>query len=263
VSGAANQLAHYNQFTAALAKAASVDEVKAIHDQAAAMKAAAKILNDREAVADMAVIRARAERRLGEMLEVGKADRAGRGKPKNVSEKRLLLPTLKELGIDNNLAHRARRAAALSQEAFYALIAEGRESIVEGTFYNSINYPESEAEVAERKAERKRARAIGKKRRAEYKAELERTRPEREAELAEHQARLAAKEAGEPDGEVAAPIAPAAPVIPAPAPGPLPTRALAEFKVACRTWLPKLSGEDLDAAIAYASTFARVPEVAA
>jgi hypothetical protein len=252
-------LAHYNQFTAALAKAASVDEVKEIHDKATALKAAAKILNDRKVVADMAAVRAKAERRLGEFMEAGKADRAGRGRPKNISGK-CLLPTLKELKINDNLAHRARRAAALSQEAFDALIADQRESILESSSTNQIYYPECEAEVAEKKAERKRARAEGKKRRAEAEAELERTRPEREARFAAHQAWVGA----EPDDDVVevAPVAPVAPVEVKPCPAPAPAadskskQALGEFKYACGLYLRKLSPEDFGAAISYAQSFA-------
>jgi hypothetical protein len=248
-----NQLTRYDQFTAALAEAASVDEVKAIHDKATALKAAAKILNDREAVANLAVIRAKAERRLGEFMEAGKADRAGRGKPKNISGKCLRLPTLRELGIGDNLAHRSRRAAAMSQEAFDDLIAEQHKEICEG-IAGQIYYPQCEAEVAEKKAERKRARAEGKKRRAENKAKTERERPEREARFAEHQAWVAAQ-ADEPDDDIVEVLTAAPASAPAPA-GPLSAKALGEFKYACRNWLTKLSPEDFAAAIAYAQSFA-------
>jgi len=144
------ELLHYNAFMAALAKAASVDEVKAIHDKAAAIKAAAKVLKDREAVANMAVVRAKAERRLGEMLEQGKADRAGRGKPKNISEKCFKLP--------------------MSQEDFDSHIAEEREMILEGS-YDRIHYPESKELKAERLAADREDRKREKERKAKRRAE--------------------------------------------------------------------------------------------
>jgi hypothetical protein len=170
-------LAHYNQFTAALAKAASVDEVKQIHDKASALKAAAKVLNDRDTVANMAVVRAKAERVLGQKMETEKSGRAGRGKPKNISGK-CLLPTLKELGISDNLAHRARRAAAMPQEKFDALIAEQREEIRESTTTNQIYYPESEAEVAEAKVERKKDRARAKQHKKQWAERIAAEAPE-------------------------------------------------------------------------------------
>jgi hypothetical protein len=59
-------------------------------------------------------IRLRAERRLGEMMEEGKADRVSHGNDRRskVSEK-LLKPKLEDVGIVGNLAHRARTYARL------------------------------------------------------------------------------------------------------------------------------------------------------
>jgi len=74
-----NQLALYESARAALAKAVKVDEVKEIRDKAMAIKAAAKIAKDREMEANAFELRARAERRLGEMMEAGKADCASQG----------------------------------------------------------------------------------------------------------------------------------------------------------------------------------------
>src|SRR5262249_2787879 len=100
------ELALYESARAALAKAVKVDEVKEIRDKAMAIKAVAKLAKDREMEANAYELRARAERRLGQMMEEGKDQRAGRGR-QLVSEK-LIKPTLKEAGIDGNLAHRAR-----------------------------------------------------------------------------------------------------------------------------------------------------------
>lgn len=67
-----------------------------------------------------AEIRMRAERRLGQLMkEMPKNEGGygpGRGKKSQVSEKPSFLPpTLAEQGIDHNLAHRARNAAAVAQ----------------------------------------------------------------------------------------------------------------------------------------------------
>jgi hypothetical protein len=59
--------------------------------------------------ADAWEIRQRAEKHLGEMMAEGKSDRTSQGgdRRSKVSEK-LLKPTLKDAGIDSNLAKRAR-----------------------------------------------------------------------------------------------------------------------------------------------------------
>jgi hypothetical protein len=95
-------------------------------------------------------------------METGKADRAGRGKPKNISGKCFKPPTLKELGISDNLAHRARRAAAMSQEDFDALIADQRQQILDN-LADAIFYPESEKRLAEIAAENEADREAAKK----------------------------------------------------------------------------------------------------
>jgi hypothetical protein len=149
-----NQLALYESARAALAKAVKVDEVKEIRDKAMAIKAAAKIAKDREMEANAYELRARAERRLGEMMEAGKADRASQGGDrKSKDSAKLLKPTLKEAGIDGNLAHRARSAAAMSDEDFAAYVETHRDSILQPVFQPA--YPESKEQKAERLAERR------------------------------------------------------------------------------------------------------------
>src|SRR5262249_29189623 len=116
------ELALYESARAALAKAVKVDEVKEIRDKAMAIKAAAKIPKDREMEANAYELRARAERRLGEMMQAQKetvglnTGAKGIGKKPKVrdSEK----PTLSEAGIDKNLAYRCRSAAGMSEEDF-------------------------------------------------------------------------------------------------------------------------------------------------
>jgi hypothetical protein len=68
-----NELQFYDAAKAALAKAKQVDEVKKIHDKAAAYKAAAKVAQDKTLEVDAAEIRMRAERRLDELMKDQKA----------------------------------------------------------------------------------------------------------------------------------------------------------------------------------------------
>jgi hypothetical protein len=72
-----------------------------------------------DCLADAVEIRLRAERRVGEMMEQGKDDRAGVGRrwDNGVSETPLK-PTLDEAGINKNLAKRARILRDKSDEEF-------------------------------------------------------------------------------------------------------------------------------------------------
>jgi hypothetical protein len=84
--------------------------------------------------ADAWEIKARATRRVGELIEaqrksVGLA-KAGR-KPKNGVAKTPNSPTLADVGIDKNLAKEARKMAAVPAEQFDKIIADGREHITE------------------------------------------------------------------------------------------------------------------------------------
>jgi hypothetical protein len=168
-----NHLALYDAANAALSKAVRVDEVKKIRDEAQALKLCAKIAKDRDLEANAAVLRARAERRLGEMIKAQKETvglaKAGR-RPKNRVSEKPDLPTLEEAGIDKNLAHRARSAAAMSEQDFEEGVNELRDDILSGDCWRKVpqvNYPETPEQEAERKAEERAARAATKKRLAE------------------------------------------------------------------------------------------------
>ena len=123
----------YDAAMRAIAEAKAVDEILLIHDQARAMAAAARIAKNREAEINMAEIRIRATRRLGEMMEQGKTDRACEGRPKKrVSEKPISSPpTLKEIGIGKTLAHRARKLATHPEKKFVQMMKEWRTEAVE------------------------------------------------------------------------------------------------------------------------------------
>jgi hypothetical protein len=130
---AMTQLVRYDAACKALAEAKGVDEVKDIRDKAMAMRLYAKQAKNRQLEADAFEIRLRAERRLGEMMETGKADRAGHGgdRKSKVSEKPLK-PTLAEAGIDKNLGNRARKLRDIPDREFEHVISEGREAIERG-----------------------------------------------------------------------------------------------------------------------------------
>lgn len=133
VSYSESALVKYDAACRAIAEAKAVDELKEIHDAARAMAAAARVAKNKQAEADMAAIRRRAERRVGEMMAAqreaglmssGAAD-AG-WKETHVAEKPI---TLAEAGIDKNLAHAARTAAAIPAEDFEKQVEERREKI--------------------------------------------------------------------------------------------------------------------------------------
>jgi hypothetical protein len=248
-----NHLALYDGARAALSKAVAVDEVKNIRDKAVAIKLYAKQAKDRELEANAYELRARAERRLGQMMEEGKDQRAGQGGDRRSKDsKKPLKPTLDEAGIDKNLAHRARSAAAMSDEAFADHVEMSRGGILHPAFEPS--YPETKEQKAERLAERREFR---KKRReqhrklAEEKAEDE---PAAAPPAAGHwvqqkitvEQRHADHEKLDDDQPVAAP--------PDRTNNGKSAAALAEFKFACRQWLPKLNRKHLEEAIAFLRT---------
>lgn len=146
------ELVKYNEACRALAAARSTDEVKSIRDKAIAIRAYARQAKNKSLEADAFEIRLRAERRLGEMMVADKDNRASHGgdKKSKVSEK-LLKPTLSEIGIDGNLAHRARQLNKLSDRAFENLVAEGREDVrhsAERSALSKINRQEKHQGIA-------------------------------------------------------------------------------------------------------------------
>jgi hypothetical protein len=117
-----------------LAEAKTVDEVKSIRDIAMGLVEYAKQATDCQLEEEAAVIRKEAERILGKMMEQQKGtiglNKGGRPKTgireNPVSDQR---PTLAEAGIGKNLAHRARSAAAMSDDEFQAEIDATREAV--------------------------------------------------------------------------------------------------------------------------------------
>ena len=126
------QLQFYDAAKAALAKAVKVDEVKNIHDKAAAVKAAARIAKDKKMEADAHELRMRAKRRLGQLIKeqertvgLSAGARGSKKKGARVDDK----PTLAEAGIDKNLAHQSRTAAKPTDAEFEQKVEAEKEQI--------------------------------------------------------------------------------------------------------------------------------------
>lgn len=137
---------------AAIAAAVAVDEILDIHDRMRAIEAAARVAKNRDAEADAAVIRLRAERRLGEMLAQTKRHRGGR--PKTGSEnEQVSEPRLADIGVDRKLSARAQKLFAVPAADFDQHIAEFREEVRELGGRVSAKLIR-EGEKAQRRAER-------------------------------------------------------------------------------------------------------------
>jgi N6-adenosine-specific RNA methylase IME4 len=143
-------LVKYNAARRALAEARTADEVKSVRNTAIAIQAYARQAKDKSLEADAFEIRVRAERRLGEMMAVGKDQRQSRGgQGGKVSEK----PSLADAGIDKNLANRARKLWALPPDDFETLISEGREDIrrsIERSVLSKLNRQQKHQNIAAR-----------------------------------------------------------------------------------------------------------------
>ena len=129
-------LMKYDAACRAVAEAHRIDEVKDIHDRAAALSLYARQARDGELIAHATRIRKRAERRLGELMEddrkAGKLAKGTRGSP--VKGARVASgPTLADQGVDKHLADRARKAAAMSEAKFEEQVAHAVKVAVAAT----------------------------------------------------------------------------------------------------------------------------------
>jgi hypothetical protein len=129
------KLVKYEAACRALHEVRSVDEVKEIISQNEMLRAYARQAKDTRLIADATEIKLRAERRLGELM-AQQAKTVGMAKPpgSNQHKQRVVrkpdaLPTLTEAGIDKNLAHRARQAAAMKPEEFDQAVHRARDKV--------------------------------------------------------------------------------------------------------------------------------------
>lgn len=118
-------LAQYEHARLALAEATTVNDVLSIHDEVEHIRLYAKQIRDRELMIEAAKFQVRVERKLGLVMEAAReAGQIAEGRPKKRGENTPFPPvTLAEVGVDKNLAKRARRAASISEQALEAMIA--------------------------------------------------------------------------------------------------------------------------------------------
>jgi hypothetical protein len=170
-----------------IAAADTVEQVTRIRNRAIGLAAAARAATDREMEAEAAVLRLEAERKLGQLIAAQReavglnVGTAGQGRPKlggfsDNPPKPDDRPTLAEAGIDKNLAHRARQAAAMSEQEFEAAVEAKREAAKQPA-PQKVKAAESEAETeaAEDAAEEATERSKPRKRRTRSEIELEQT----------------------------------------------------------------------------------------
>lgn len=118
-------LLRYDAACAALAAAVKADEVMAVHLDARAIEAVARVAKNIDLEIDARKLRTRAEVRLGEMMADGEAKGiiAPSGRPKKDSVAESFPPaTLKELGIDPKLSAQARRLNGLGAQAVNVML---------------------------------------------------------------------------------------------------------------------------------------------
>jgi hypothetical protein len=130
----ATGLTHYDAFRRELALCATTDEVKNIRDRARAAELYAKQIHDETAQRELAAIRIRAERRLGELLKEmaergerhsGASKIAGPGRGKAIDDVHgFSLPTLSDLGISPDESSRCQRLADIPEEEFEKAITD-------------------------------------------------------------------------------------------------------------------------------------------
>ncbi len=132
-----NLLVAYDRARAAIAEAKTVKATLQIRDWIDHLKLHAKKVQDRELLADAADLQLHCERQLGSMLDA--AEKAGdlrapgaRGKAAGADGDEARPATLKEIGVDKKLSATSRRAAALDEAEFEAIVATTRDKIKSG-----------------------------------------------------------------------------------------------------------------------------------
>lgn len=118
-------LAYHRAAKIALARAHRIDEVKGVRDQALAMRYYAIIAKDTDLSRYATEYRLRAERQLGELIAEQPKAKGAREPDTNRGRRGLRSKpaSLAEQGIDKNLAHRSRKAAAMPEAKYEAKIA--------------------------------------------------------------------------------------------------------------------------------------------
>lgn len=116
-----NDLMHYDAMCRAIDAAYRIDEVKGIRDVAAALEQAARIAKNKEAVRRCGVVRLRAERRGGVLLDEMPNAKSGRP-PKIASPGATYIARLKDLGITRTQSSRWQQLAKIPEAEFAAAL---------------------------------------------------------------------------------------------------------------------------------------------
>jgi len=144
-------LREYDRACWQLAKARTAKEIEEVRGVALIMKTAAKVMKNREFAADAWDLETRATRQLGVGLKDGKDERASVGG--DASARDASKPTLKQLGISNSLADRARKLARMSNSEFGRYMVDGRaEALIRSTIDGSPEYKSAGKEKKKKKA---------------------------------------------------------------------------------------------------------------
>jgi hypothetical protein len=137
IQAVANDVAHplkiFEGVRREITDAKTVEQVNRIVAFATGLAAAARKATDREMEAEAEVLKFEAERKLGQLMQAQKEtvglNKGGRPQTRFVENPVSSKPTLAEAGIDKNLAHRARTAAAMPASDFEVAKESKRKSI--------------------------------------------------------------------------------------------------------------------------------------
>jgi N6-adenosine-specific RNA methylase IME4 len=130
-------LAAYDRARAAIAEARTVKATLELRGQIDHLKLHARQVQNRELLAEATELQLRTERHLGELLlaaeEAGEIRAKGeRGRARAAADDEARPATLKEIGVEPKLSASAKRAAALDQAAFEAIVTTAREKVQSG-----------------------------------------------------------------------------------------------------------------------------------
>lgn len=152
-------LTTYDIARAALAQATAVHQILPLLDEFEIAKLRAKQIKDQALLADATEFQMRAERRLGEVLQLAKREGFFRqGRQKKSDDPTFSRPTLEEAGIDKYLSQRAQGRASIAQQAFEVMVAATRERIASG----AATVIDKEAHIEQKRARREmRERVLG------------------------------------------------------------------------------------------------------
>jgi len=153
-------LAAYDRICSALVDATQFDhqvmavrnQVETIRNEIEHLKLHARLIRDRELLCKATVAQMKFERELGTMLAVAiEAGQIVEGRPPKDREVGRF--TLKEIGVDKNLANRARQAAALDDDSFEQIAETARDKIKSAgaILIDPIKAGAKEAEIADRR----------------------------------------------------------------------------------------------------------------